>query len=59
MGMSRGTQGQAALTAVADVLKEPAWFIIVHCFFTVGRKKFLQLSFLWSLFGRNWLSLGL
>ena len=36
---------QAALTAVTDIIKESVWFIILYCFFTVGRAKFLQLSF--------------
>jgi len=46
MGMSAGTQAQAALTAVTDVTKEPVSFIIVYCFFTVGGVKCLQLSVL-------------
>jgi len=36
------TQGQAALTAVTDVIKDSVWFIIIDCFFTVGSVKFLQ-----------------
>ena len=35
----------AALIAVTDVIKESVWFIIVHCFFTVGSVTILQLSF--------------
>jgi len=42
MGMS--TQGQTASTAVTDVIKKYRWFIIVCCFFKVGRAIFLQLS---------------
>ena len=37
-------QGQAALTALTDVLKESVWVIIVCCFFTVGSGEFLQAS---------------
>jgi len=36
-------QGQAALSAATDVIKEYVWFINVICFFTVGSMKFLQL----------------
>jgi len=36
------TQGQAALTAATDVIKESVWFIIVYCFFAVSGVKFLQ-----------------
>jgi len=41
------TQGQATLTAVTDLIVESVWwFIIVHCFCTVGSVKFLQLCIL-------------
>ena len=39
-------QGQAALTAVTDVIKESVWFIIVYCFFTVGSVTYTQIYFL-------------
>jgi len=37
-------QVEAALTAATDVIKEPVWFIIIHCLFTAGSVEFLALQ---------------